>query len=91
MVTSQDNPTLAANAGPSSETAHPTPSAGQFFTTARHSSENEGLNMIWPGSHALASKLVQAFLATRFSGAECHRRRLAKIAILDYPANAFRV
>ena len=33
--------------------------------------------------HSLAWELVQTFLAARFSGAERHRRRLAKIADLE--------
>jgi hypothetical protein len=33
--------------------------------------------------HALAWELVQGFLAARFSGAERHRRRLAKVAALE--------
>jgi 5-methylthioribose kinase len=33
--------------------------------------------------HALAWELVQDFLAARFSGAERHRRRLAKVAALE--------
>jgi ribose 5-phosphate isomerase B len=33
--------------------------------------------------HALAWELVQTFLAARFSGAERHCRRLAKVAALE--------
>jgi ribose 5-phosphate isomerase B len=33
--------------------------------------------------HALAWELVKTFLAARFSGAERHRRRLAKVAELE--------
>jgi ribose 5-phosphate isomerase B len=33
--------------------------------------------------HAFAWELVQIFLAAGFSGAERHRRRLAKVAALE--------
>jgi ribose 5-phosphate isomerase B len=49
--------------------------------------EDDDLNMICLGvlvvGHALAWELVQTFLAARFSGAERHRRRLAKVAELE--------
>jgi ribose 5-phosphate isomerase B len=45
------------------------------------------LNVICLGGlvvgHALAWELVQTFLSARFSGAERHLRRLAKIAELE--------
>jgi ribose 5-phosphate isomerase B len=47
------------------------------------------MNMICLGGlvvgPALAWELVQTFLAARFSGAERHRRRLAKVAELENP------
>ena len=53
----------------------------------RQGVEDDDLNMICLGGlvvgHALAWKLVQTFLAARFSGAERHRRRLAKVAELE--------
>ena len=55
--------------------------------SAHQGVEDDDLNMICLGGlvvgHALAWELVQTFLAARFSGAERHRRRLAKVA--DYP------
>ena len=49
--------------------------------------EDDNLNMICLGGqvvgHALAWELVQSFLAARFSGAERHCRRLAKVAALE--------
>jgi len=55
--------------------------------SAHQGVEDDDLNMICLGGlvvgHALAWELVQAFLAARFSGAERHRRRLAKVAELD--------
>ena len=50
--------------------------------------EDDDLNMICLGGlvvgHALAWELVHTFLAARFSGAERHRRRLAKVAELEH-------
>jgi len=47
----------------------------------------QNLNMICLGrqvvGHALAWELVQGFLAAKFSGAERHRRHLAKVAALE--------
>jgi ribose 5-phosphate isomerase B len=45
------------------------------------------LNLICFGGlvvgHALAWELVQTFLAAKFTGAERHRRRLAKVTDLE--------
>ena len=55
--------------------------------SARQGVEDDDLNMICLGGlvvgHALAWELVQTFLAARFSGAERHCRRLAKLAELE--------
>jgi ribose 5-phosphate isomerase B len=55
--------------------------------SAHQGVEDDDLNMICLGGlvvgHALAWELVQTFLAARFSGAERHRRRLAKVAALE--------
>jgi ribose 5-phosphate isomerase B len=55
--------------------------------SAHQGVEDDDLNIICLGGlvvgHALAWELVKAFLAARFSGAERHRRRLAKIADLE--------
>jgi ribose 5-phosphate isomerase B len=55
--------------------------------SAHQGVEDDDLNMICLGGlvvgHALAWDLVQSFLAARFSGAERHRRRLAKVAALE--------
>ena len=55
--------------------------------SAHQGVEDDDLNMICLGGrvvgHALAWELVQTFLAARFSGAERHRRRLAKVAVLE--------
>jgi len=55
--------------------------------SAHQGVEDDDLNMICFGGlvvgHALAWELLQTFLADRFSGAERHRRRLAKIAALQ--------
>jgi len=55
--------------------------------SAHQGVEDDDLNMICFGGlvvgHALAWELLQTFLAARFSGAERHRRRLAKIAALQ--------
>ena len=61
--------------------------------SAHQGVEDDDLNMICLGGlvvgHAAAWELVQAFLAARFSGAERHRRRLAKVAALeDQPTKA---
>jgi RpiB/LacA/LacB family sugar-phosphate isomerase len=55
--------------------------------SAHQGVEDDDLNIICLGGlvvgHALAWELVQGFLAARFSGAERHRRRLAKVAALE--------
>jgi ribose 5-phosphate isomerase B len=55
--------------------------------SAHQGVEDDDLNMICLGGlvvgHALAWELVQTFLDARFSGAERHRRRLAKVADLE--------
>jgi hypothetical protein len=47
----------------------------------------KSLNLICFGGlvvgHAVAWELTQTFLAARFSGAERHRRRLAKVTVLE--------
>ncbi|MEO8341143.1 MAG: RpiB/LacA/LacB family sugar-phosphate isomerase [Nitrospirota bacterium] len=56
--------------------------------SAHQGVEDDDLNMLCLGGlvvgHALASELVHTFLAARFSGAERHRRRLAKVAELEH-------
>lgn len=55
--------------------------------SAHQGVEDDDLNVICLGGlvvgHALAWELVKTFLAARFSGAERHRRRLAKVAELE--------
>jgi ribose 5-phosphate isomerase B len=55
--------------------------------SAHQGVEDDDLNIICLGGlvvgHALAWELVQTFLAARFSGAERHRRRLAKVEALE--------
>ena len=55
--------------------------------SAHQGVEDDDLNLICLGGqvvgHALAWELVQGFLAAQFSGAERHRRRLAKVAALE--------
>jgi ribose 5-phosphate isomerase B len=55
--------------------------------SAHQGVEDDDLNMICIGGrvvgYALAWELVNLFLAARFSGAERHRRRLAKVAVLE--------
>jgi len=55
--------------------------------SAHQGVEDDDLNVICLGSqvvgYAEAWELVQAFLTASFSGAERHRRRLAKIAALE--------
>ncbi len=57
--------------------------------SAHQGVEDDDLNMLCLGGlvvgHAAALELVQAFLAARFSGAERHRRRLAKVAEAGNP------
>jgi ribose 5-phosphate isomerase B len=56
--------------------------------SARQGVEDDDLNVICLGGlvvgHETAWALVQTFLAARFSGAERHRRRLAKVAALEH-------
>jgi len=55
--------------------------------SARQGVEDDDLNIICLGGrvvgHALAWELVQIFLAARFSGADRHLRRLAKVAEVE--------
>ncbi|MGE0826181.1 MAG: RpiB/LacA/LacB family sugar-phosphate isomerase [Candidatus Binatia bacterium] len=55
--------------------------------SARQGVEDDNMNVICLGGHvvgqAFAWELVKTFLAARFSGAERHRRRLAKVAKLE--------
>lgn len=55
--------------------------------SAHQGVEDDNLNLMCLGGlvvgHALAWELVQTFLGARFSGAERHRRRLAKVAELE--------
>lgn len=55
--------------------------------SAHQGVEDDDMNVICLGSqvvgYAEAWELVRAFLAARFSGAERHRRRLAKVAALE--------
>jgi ribose 5-phosphate isomerase B len=57
--------------------------------SAHQGVEDDDLNVICLGGlvvgRALAWELVQRFLAARFTGAERHRRRLAKVAALENP------
>jgi ribose 5-phosphate isomerase B len=55
--------------------------------SAHQGVEDDAMNVLCLGSlvvgYAVARELVQAFLAASFSGAERHRRRLAKVAALE--------
>ncbi len=55
--------------------------------SAHQGVEDDNLNVMCLGGHvvgdALAWELAKTFLDARFSGAERHRRRLAKVADLD--------
>jgi ribose 5-phosphate isomerase B len=55
--------------------------------SAHQGVEDDDMNVICLGGHvvgsALAWELVREFLRARFSGAERHRRRLAKVASLE--------
>lgn len=55
--------------------------------SAHQGVEDDGMNIICLGSlvigDAQALELLQAFVSARFSGAERHRRRLAKISELE--------
>jgi ribose 5-phosphate isomerase B len=59
--------------------------------SAHQGVEDDNLNLLCLGGlvvgHAAAWELVRTFLAARFSGAERHQRRLAKVAALEgHPA-----
>lgn len=55
--------------------------------SAHQGVEDDDMNLICLGGrvigYALAWDLVQTFLQARFTGAERHRRRLAKVAALE--------
>jgi ribose 5-phosphate isomerase B len=55
--------------------------------SAHQGVEDDNMNVICLGGrltgYALAWEMIQAFLSARFSGAERHRRRLAKVAKLE--------
>jgi len=55
--------------------------------SARQGVEDDDLNVICLGglvvSYAVAWELVKTFLEARFSGAERHRRRLAKVTVVE--------
>jgi ribose 5-phosphate isomerase B len=55
--------------------------------SAHQGVEDDNMNVICLGGHvvgnAVAWELVRTFLQARFSGAERHRRRLAKVARLE--------
>ncbi len=57
--------------------------------SAHQGVEDDDLNLICLGglvvAQAMAWELVRTFLSAHFSGAERHRRRLAKIAALEKP------
>jgi ribose 5-phosphate isomerase B len=57
--------------------------------SAHQGVEDDDMNLICLGSRvvgpALAQELIQTFLAARFSGAERHRRRMAKVAAMEDP------
>jgi ribose 5-phosphate isomerase B len=59
--------------------------------SAHQGVEDDDMNMICLGGrvtgYALAWDLIQAFLNARFIGAERHRRRLDKIALLEKQEN----
>jgi ribose 5-phosphate isomerase B len=61
---------------------------GDHFS-AHQGVEDDDMNVLCLGGRTIgpsaAWELVQAFLAARFSGAERHRRRLAKVAALEKP------
>ena len=57
------------------------------YFSAHQGVEDDDMNVICLGGHvvgnAVAWELVRTFLQARFSGAERHRRRLAKVASLE--------
>jgi ribose 5-phosphate isomerase B len=58
--------------------------------SAHQGVEDDDMNILCLGGRvcgpALLGDLVRTFLAASFSGAERHRRRLAKVAALEHPA-----
>jgi ribose 5-phosphate isomerase B len=56
--------------------------------SARQGVEDDDMNVIYSGGRVVANtfawELVKAFLEARFSGLERHRRRVAKVARLEY-------
>ncbi len=60
--------------------------------SARQGVEDDDMNVLCLGGRAIglfvASDILEAFLAARFSGAERHRRRLAKVAALEGGTNS---
>jgi ribose 5-phosphate isomerase B len=63
--------------------------------SARQGVEDDDMNVVCLGGKvigpALAMELIATFLAARFSGAERHIRRLAKVKALENPAAGQRV
>jgi len=61
--------------------------------SAHQGVEDDDLNVMCLGGlvvgHAVAWELIQTFLAARFSGAERHRRRLAKVTELEGKSAGF--
>jgi len=59
--------------------------------SARQGVEDDDMNVFCLGGRVigagLALQLVETFLAARFSGAERHRRRLAKVRALEEPGD----
>jgi ribose 5-phosphate isomerase B len=57
--------------------------------SARQGVEDDNMNVLCLGQRtigpAVAAELIRTFLAARFSGAERHRRRLAKVALVENP------
>jgi len=60
--------------------------------SARQGVEDDNLNLICLGGKVVGTaeawELVQVFLAANFSGEERHRRRLAKVAALEFEPSA---
>ena len=60
--------------------------------SAHQGVEDDDMNIICLGGRVVASsiawELIQAFLHAKFTGAERHRRRLAKVAMLERERNA---
>jgi ribose 5-phosphate isomerase B len=57
--------------------------------SARQGVEDDDMNVVCLGGKvigsALAMELIETFLAARFSGADRHKRRLAKVEALENP------